>query len=267
MQYSDTTNKNGLLQRCEFLCNLGDAGISGNSLLKAQFTNNINRWYHKVVTMVLDSMDGWDFDDNNYSAKHPIVTRALVAARRDYVFSTAAWSLIATEGGSAGSNAAIKPLKIKRVDVCYDGTGNTCYRAAPLDEGESGSGFGNDADIDARFSYSKPFYSLSGEALNLYPRATADNVTNGGILRVTFTREIDEFTTSDTTQEPGIDEPFHDMLSVGASLDYAMVKGLAIKNDLGTLMQDYEIRLKAYYSTKNKDEDQKVLKSAYVNYE
>ena len=37
--FSDTTNKNGLIQECEFWTNLGDGTISGDTTLLAQFTD------------------------------------------------------------------------------------------------------------------------------------------------------------------------------------------------------------------------------------
>lgn len=260
MQFNPASGGQGLVDDITFW-----TGATTNEYSLADRTRNINTWYYKVVTMALNSLDEWDFDDPNFSNDHPIVTRPLVANRRDYAFSTALWSLIATEGGAAGSDAAIKPLKIKRVDICYDGTGNVCYKAEPFDSSEMGLGLGNDTETDGRFSKSKPYYDLDGNAINVYPRASDANVTNSGVLRVEFVREIDEFTTSDTTQEPGIDEPFHRMLSIGASLDYVIKHGLPNKNELAALLADYEERLKKYYGSKSTDRNY-ILKPAFTDY-
>lgn len=260
MEFNPSSGSQGLINDITFW-----TGATTTEYSLADRTRNLNTWYHKVITMILNAIDEWDFDDPNHSNKHPIITRALVANRRDYVFSTALWSLIATEGGSAGSNAAIKPLKIKRVDICWDGTGNVCYKAEPVDTSEMGLGLGNDTEIDGRFSKTEPKYDLDGNAINIYPRASSANVDNSGVLRVEFVREIDEFTTSDTTQEPGFDEPFHRMLSIGTSLDYAIKHGLPNKNDLMALLVDYEERLKKYYGSKSADRNY-MLKSAFVDY-
>src|SRR4051812_2702239 len=75
-----------------------------------------NRWLHKIWTMILASQDEWQIDDINTTATYPTATRALIAAQRDYAFTVALWSLIGKEGGSAGANAAIAPLKIRRID-------------------------------------------------------------------------------------------------------------------------------------------------------
>lgn len=268
MQFSNSTTKNGIIQACEFYTGLGDTGISAQATVLDHFTRLVNNRYQEVVTAILDSMDGWDWDDTNHTNKIPIVTRPLIANQTEYLFSTALWSLVAHEGQAAGGNATIKPLKIKRVDVCYDGTGNTCYKAEPVDSGEMGLGLGNDSLTDARFNNAQPFYDVTNSGILLYPRATAANVSNSGILRVEFTRNVDLFVDTDTTQEPGIDEPFHDMLSLGASMDWLMAK----KPDSPTinqLAQKYavlEARLRSYYGKKELDR-QIILKPAYVNYE
>lgn len=242
MQYSDTTNKNGLLQRCEFWTDLGDATISGTAVLKSQFTQGLNNWYHKVVTMILSAQDEWDFDDSNHT-DFPVLTTNLVASQQDY-------SIPVSE----------KVLKIKRMEVTYDGT--NWYKAEPLDINEVGHAT-DTTTISSMFSTSKPYYDVQYGSIFLYPIPTS-NVTAG--LKIWWTREIDEFTTSDTTQEPGIDEPFHEMLPLGASFDYCVAKGLAKKNDIFTVLQDYEKRLKEFYGSKQKDRKY-VMKSAYINYE
>ena len=245
MQFSDTSTKLGLIQDAEFWTGLGDASISGNSTLLAHFVRLINHHYHKVIKMILQSQDEWEFDDQNITTTYPVATRPLVAGRRDYLFGTALWTLVVTEGNSAPSAAAIKPLRIKRVDITFDGT--NYYKAEPIDAGEVGLGIGNDTTVDGRFSKTKPYYDLRFNALWIYPTASAADVTAGGKIRIEFYREPTEFTASSTTTEPGFDESYHRLLSIGASMDWAMAKGLANKNDLvgkyrelvGQMMQDY----------------------------
>lgn len=248
MQFSDTTNKSGLMQDCEFWCNLGDTGITGDTTLKAHFTKNINHWYHQVVAMILQSQDEWDFDDAN-NTDYPILTTPLVADQRDYTIPTSE-----------------KILKIKRVDICYDGTGNTCYKAEPFDSNESGLGLGNDTETDARYSKNKPKYDIVGNSIWIYPRANAANVANGGVIRMEWTREITEFVAGDTTKEPGFDEPFHRMLSLGASFDYLLTRDVERSGNIKKLLEEYEKRLKQYYGSKQTDRNY-LLKPAYVNYE
>jgi len=246
MDFSNTTSKSGLLQDCEFWCGFDDAGITGNATLKAQFTGRLNDWYHKVVTMILAAQDAWDWDDTN-KTNYPVATTPLVASQRDYTFPT-----------------SLKILKIKRVDVTYDGS--TYYKVEPFDSSETGLGLGNDTTVDARFSKTSPFYDLKSTSIWLYPMASAADVTAGGKLRIEFFREPTEFTTSDTTAEPGFDEPFHRMLSLGASLDYCVRQSLPQKNDLAALLKDYEERLRLYYGRKDQDTNPQ-LKPADTDYE
>lgn len=234
MQFSDTTNKNGLIQDIEMWLNVGDTGVSGNATLLKIMTSNVNRWYHKVVSMILESQDAWEFDDLNLTDL-PIATTPLVAAQRSYTLP-----------------ASLKVLKVKRVDITYNGT--TYYRANPIDTGEPAFGIGNDTNTDGNFDKTAPRYDLIGNTIWIYPLASATDVSSGGLIRIEFMREIDEFTSADATQEPGIDEPFHRMLSVGASLDYALAKNLSIAANLATLITDYEDRLKRYYGRKEVDQ-------------
>lgn len=221
-------------------------GTDASSYLIADRTRNINSWYHKTITMVLESQTDWQFDDINHT-DFPVATTPLVALQRDYDLP-----------------ASLKLLNVKRVDITYDGT--NYYRAIPFDPGMTSDGLGSDTNTDARFSLNTPGYDLLGQSVLIYPRATAAQVTAGAKLRIEFMREVDEFSVSDTTQEPGIDEPFHRILSVGAAFDYALARGLSNKNDLFALLQDYEGRLKTYYG-KKQDSEPLVLKFNTESYE
>lgn len=244
MQYNDTTTRTGIIQDCEFLTGIGKEGISGNATLLQEFTRLANAWFHKVVTMILKAQDEWDFDDKNLT-DYPVATTPMTTAR-DIVFP-----------------ASLKILKIKRVDISYDGS--TYNRATPIDSEEIANGLGNDTTVDGLFSKTSPKYDPRSNSIWVYPRASQAEVDAGATARVEFAREGDEFTTSDTAQEPGFDEPFHRMIPLGMSFDWAMVKGLPQKNDIFAMLQDYEIRLKDYYG-KKVDDRQASLKGAYVNY-
>lgn len=252
LQFSNTSSRElGIIQGCEDALNFPAAAISGNTNLLAQFTRNINIWYHKVITMVLQSEDGWDFDDATITSTYPVATRAMVGSQRDYKFSTALWSLIGVEGGSAGANAAIVPLRIKRVDFTYDGS--TYYKAELVDTGQIGQGLGNDTNTDGYFSQNKPYYDLANGSLMVYPTATAVQVTGGAKIRIEFTRAATEFVVGDTTKQPGFDLTFHGFLIDGPSYDYAMVKNLPHVGGLAEKVKEWEIRLKQYFGLKDTD--------------
>lgn len=243
MNFSDTTGLTGLIQSCEQWSRVGLAQISGNTNRLKRFTQLINNNYHKVVTMILESMDEWDFDDANLANTGFFKTYNITA-------NTQTVTLPLSD----------KILKVKRVEITYDGT--NWFLASPMDVNEYGGGT-NQTDVNNSFSTSQPFYDIQGNYIYLYPVPTA-SVNNG--LKVLVTREVDEFTTADTTQEPGIDEPFHEMLAVGASRDYALQEGLSHAGDLNAVLQDYEARLKRYYGSKQMDR-RMTLKSTDESYD
>lgn len=243
MQFSDTSGLNGLIQSCEFWTGKGDAQISGNSTSLAEFTRLININYNKVVTMIFSSMDEWDFDDINHGDAGFIKTYNLTSGTQTVTLP-----------------ASDKILKIKRAEITYDGT--TWYRLNPMDLNEYGD-VSTSTAIANNFSKTEPYYDMQGNYVYLYPIPDA-NVTGG--LKLWVSREVDAFTTADTTQEPGIDEPFHEMIAIGASLDYAFAHSLANVNGLAAKFVDYEGRLKQYYGSKQTDRAM-VMKPSNVNYE
>ena len=236
MQFNDTTNSTGLVQDVTFW-----TGADTNEYTLVDRVRNINAWYHKIVTMILQSQDEWDFDDSNHT-DFPILTTDLVASQQDYKLPT-----------------SIKMLKIKRLEISYDGT--NWYKGEPFDLSERGSSVATNNLSD--FTSSEPYYDLQNNSVFLYPIPDT-NITSG--LKMWIQREIDEFTSADTTQEPGFDEPFHRMLSIGASYDWCLANGRGDKaTALGELLVDYETRLRDYYGSKQRDRHI-VLTPSYQNY-
>lgn len=259
--YSDTSNKNGIIQRAEIFTGLGDGGISGNATLLKQFTGMINSALGKVISMILDSQDAWDFDDTTILTTYPVATRSLTV-NRDYKFSSALWSLIGVEGSAAASNAAIIPLKVKRVDVSYDGT--TYFRCAPFDSSETNMGLGNDTITDARYDRSNPKYDLRSGSIWLYPAALTGDVS-AGKLRIEFTREFTEFASSDTTKTIPIDNTFVPLIPMLAAQEYCMGNDMVRADRLLAQASDFEQRLRNSYG--RKDQDAVIeMKAGYINY-
>lgn len=231
MVYNNTTLKNGIIQRYERHSLLGDGVVSGDTTLMKQVTADINETLFDITNRIILSYDNFDWDDP-YKTDFPIATTPLVAGQRDYQFDN------------------ISFLKIKRLDVSYDGT--NYYRAEPFDSATYPEGLGNDTAVDANFAKSQPFYDPKSFGFWLYPRASADDVTAGGKIRVEYTRAYDEYSYDDTTKEPPIDRPFHDLIAIGAAL-----KNPTLPADQ---FQKLQLRyaqgiaeLEAYYGTRNED--------------
>lgn len=200
-----------------------------------------NRWYHKIVTMILDAQDEWDWDDSNQT-DYAEATTNLVASQQDYVFP-----------------GSLKLLKIKRVEVKIDGQ---WVKANPIDVNQILTPT-DTATISANFDASEPYYDMTANAIKLYP-IPSSNVTAG--LKIWFTREPAEFTSAEVstgTKEPGFDEPFHPMISLGMVVDWASAKNKPqLKADAQGELMDYEMRLRKHYGKKQQDRDY-ILNSVY----
>jgi hypothetical protein len=203
MILSDATNKNGLIQECEFWTNLGDAAISGNSTLLKVFVNRLNRADDKVLPLVFSVDDTMRWDDPN-QVDYPMALTNIVSGQQDY-------SAIQDEVGNSILNVvsafvlqsatATEYIELQRVPV---GAGHAnrilnpapTYVGIPTEYVERGS---------ALFLGAVPNY----------------NATNG--LKIFFERSPSYFSASTLTARPGIPEPFHPLLALHASKDYIAV--------------------------------------------
>lgn len=232
--YNNTTTKAGILQKIEFFTGLGDTGVSGNAVLKAQMTGFINDWLGVMVGDVLQVDGRFQWDDTNYSDQ-PIATFNLVSAQRGYSF---------TEDEDLN-----QILDVTRVEV-MDEAGLWSV-LTPIDQTQIQQGYNEFMKGDGIPRY----FDWNGTVLNLFP-ASSYNSTNG--CKVWFKREGSFFTTSDTTKEPGFASPFQKILWLGPSYDYALSQSLP---NAATLRQEVELereRLREFYSRRNKYEQPRI---------
>jgi len=245
-------NSTGIVQDIEFWTGLGRTTISGDTTnLLPEFTGRINAHYHKVVSMILEAQDESDFDDGNHS-DFPIITTDLVALQPDY-------SIPLSE----------KVIQIKRAEITYDGT--NYERLNPIDINEISSPT-NATTIGDEFETDKPFYDFQYGSLFLYP-IPQSNVTGG--LKLWVTREVLEYSgvagptagEVDNADEPGFDENYHRMISLGASLDWILVNQPKNTNLIRSIKEEllaYEVRLKNHYGRKLTDRVMKIKSSQGV---
>jgi hypothetical protein len=222
MVYSDTDLKNGLLQRIEDYTQLGDGVITGDSTLAKKMTSNVNETLYELTTDIMLLQDDFDWDDP-YKVDFPIATTPTTLAR-DYQFDNLSF------------------LKIKRVDVAYDGV--NYVRATPFDS----ASYAGSPDDDTNFDASAPMYDPKSFGFWLYPKAQDTN----GLIRVEFGRTFDEFLYDDTDKEPPIDRNFHDLIAIGASLKWAGIPDKQYQK----LLPLYEMgkrKMVQHYSDRNED--------------
>lgn len=232
MQFSDTTNLNGLIQKCEDYTGIGNGNISGDSITLKKFASNINEALYDLVIEIMKSQDEFDWDD--FSKTDYPIGYASLTTNRDYTFP-----------------ASLGFLTIKRLDISWDGT--NYYQATPIDSAEMKFGLGNADTEDSYFSLTEPRYDPKANGFWLYPRATSAQVAAGAKFRIEFTREFTEFSSSDTTDEPPIDRPFHDLVAIGAALKWAVMKDATRAQNLKTLYEEGLTKLRTYYGRRNTD--------------
>lgn len=226
MQFNESTNLQGLVQAVEFNTMSGTAGISGNTDSLKNVTRLANNAVNSAVSIILKATGSWQWDDLNQT-NFPILTGDLVADQQDYPWP-----------GDI--------LRIYKVEVDYDGSGR--YVVAEEVDSESNLIPSDATSESAHYSTSQPKYNIIANSLFLLPRPTA-NVTSG--IKIHIAREISKFASTDTTKEPGIDDPFHEYIEAYVTYHWEKVyhpeRAEGWKRDVSEL----GIRLGEYYIMKN----------------
>jgi len=217
MEFSNTSQLSGLIQDCETLLGMDDGTISGDSTLLKTFTRLMNAWYRRVNSWIWEVTGTWEYDDTNYTDL-PEATTSLVNGQEDYTIPSTAQKIIRVEVlDKDGNYRKVEPIDQSMVDVA-------------LSEFQETDGL-------------PMYYDIRGNSIFLYPAPSSDDVTLTKGLKVYFSRDIDEFSSTDTTKEPGFVRNFHRILSLGASYDYAIShemfsKANYIKGELRDLVKE-----------------------------
>lgn len=218
IQFSDITNKDGIIQHIEFNCGMGDGAISGNATLLKQITGQVNLAMSEVWHLVWSNQTGWQYDDSNHTD--------LPQAKADLSDGVATYAM------------PTDALTINRIEI-LDSQGN--YRKiTPIRERNIGDG------IDEFFETSgmPQYYRLLGRTIELFPApdtSTQATATNG--LKVYFDRSGVEFDSADTTETPGFSAEYHDLIPTKVSIKWLQVN----KPDSPTLvlLKELEVRREA----------------------
>jgi len=203
MTYSDTTNKNGIVQTVEFYTNKGDAGISGDATLLKVITSRVNDAFDRIMPLLLSYSDKIRWDDTNHS-DFPIGKFNIVSGQNNYTL------------GEDGNSLDI--LNVTDVRI-LDGASVTQYKTLErltLDDSralEAMSPNSNTTGIPSHFLE-------NNNTVFLYPNP---NYSANAGMKVFFEREQSYFASTDTTKEPGIPKPFHRLLPMYAALDWLLV--------------------------------------------
>lgn len=229
--FSDTTNKNGIIQHLERTLGFNDGDISGNTTRLAQFTSDVNLALDSAFTIIFKAGGTWNFDDSNHT-DYPIVTTNLVASQQDYSFTS-----------DSNSNLILEIQKV----MAKTSTGD--YQTlTPADQQE----LGTDQDSYSLSTEGNPtHYDKTANGIFLRP-IPSTNVTNG--LKVYINREASYFTVSDTTKKPGIAGIFHKYLVIHAADNYSLINNLKNRQSLQEEKLLMERDISDWYGRRTRDE-------------
>lgn len=233
MKFNSTIDKLGIIQDCETLLGMADTEISGDATLLKVFTRLSNVWYRRVNTWIWEATGTWEYDDSN-ATDLPVATTDLVAAQQDYEIPSSA-------------------QKIDRVEALDSDGEYSLLR--PIDKSEIKGSMSEFCDVDGMPRY----YDLVGRSILLYPAPAAANVTTTDGLKLYFTRDIEEFASTDTTTEPGFVSNFHRIIPLGAAIDYATSYGMKDRiANFQKQMEELKKELKRFYGSRNRNKKVKI---------
>jgi len=203
MQYSNTTTKDGLMQTCEFWTGLGDAGITGNATRKAQFNARLNSAFDRVLPRVLSYSKSLRWDDTNHT-DHPFGTFNIESGQHDYTIDE--------------DDNSLDIFNITGVQILPSAT-STDYEnliAISADHPYAERAMSpNPSDVGIPTHYLE-----ANNTIFFYPEP---NYSATAGVKIFFEREPSYFVVADTTKEPGIPKPFHEILALYASHDWIVV--------------------------------------------
>jgi hypothetical protein len=232
MQFSDTTNKLGIIQACERYTNLGDASISGVTALLKEFTAHANVTSSKIWSLIFNSYGGWIYDDSNQT-NLPQAADNLVSGTKVYALPSEA-------------------LVVNRLEV-KDSNG-TFVKVEPFTQEMVGD---QGLSEFMKTNGTPQYYRLIGNTIELYP--TPNYASTGG-LKVYFDREAVAFASTDTTKTPGFTSAYHNAVAVGAAIEWMKVKqpASAVLKNLYMDWQGYEASIAEFYASRWRDLKPKV---------
>lgn len=235
LAYSDTSGKDGILQRIEQELGFPDAYITGDTTRLAIWTGSVNLALDRAFHIIFGADGKWQFDDRNHT-DYPIITTNIVASQRDYSFTT-----------DENSNLI---LDIARV-FYRSSTTTPYYELFPVDaQSDAESDISSIVDgMNAEGQPTKYDKTATGIFLDMVPPS---NVTSG--LKLYINREGSYFTTSATTKTPGFAGLYHEYCVLEPAYRYARANNLTNKETLKRDVLEMEKAIAEYYSRRSRDE-------------
>jgi len=224
IQFSDTTNKSGIIQSIEDECGFNDGDITDDATLLAKFTADVNKALDEIYALIFKSGGVWQFDDINHT-KYPFIETDLISGQRDYAFTNdEQGNLILDIYKVMAKDPSGVYQELTQVD--QQAKSNNRVNVDSFSDGLNTAGTAIRYDMTA-----------NGIFLDPIPNYNWRIGTEGSKgLKVFINREGSYFTTSDTTKKAGFNGLFHYLLVLLPAYKYARIHSLPqvtrIENDI-----------------------------------
>jgi hypothetical protein len=180
---------------------LGLSPSDTTSFPVADFIRSANLKLRDLSFLLWRNSSTWEFDDSNQTDL-PIATTLLVDGQRDYTIPTTTLSVERVEIKDPNGDYQL----ISQID-------KSDIKGAPMLEYYKDDGMPR-------------YYDIVGNSILLYPTPATGYVTLAAGLRIYVSRDIHEFTLTDTATEPGVPDMFHPYLAFAPAFDYATAKNM-----------------------------------------
>lgn len=235
ISFSDTTNKDGIIQNIEDECGFNDGDISGDTTLLAKFTGDINIALDAIFAWIFNVGGIWQFDDYNH-VDYPIITTDINSSQREYSFVT---------DGSGNIILDIYKVMVADPDGIF-------HEIKQVDQQSMNTPNENvDSFYDGVNTEGTPLrydMTANGIFLDVIP-----NYSQTGGLKVFINREATYFTTSDTAKKAGFSGLFHYLLVLLPSFKYARIHSLPQRERLKEDMLEMRKELEDSYGNRSRD--------------
>lgn len=225
--FSDTTNKNGLIETLARLTGTPTASTSSYPI--AQKTLDINSALANFTNIAMRSSGKWQFDDTNQSGL-PTYVINIVSGTASYAFTT-------DSSSPANQILEIQKLRIKNANSQWS---DEIYQ---IDK--------NNTDVSQyqNVTGTPECFDLIGNNIVFYP---TPNYNSTGGIELTISRTPSYFLTSDTTKKAGIPDMFDDYLYLRPAYLYCASIGHKKARDYAIEVRNMEESIKKYYGNRNK---------------
>lgn len=237
MQFNTNADQQDIVSDITFL-----TGVDTNKFPLKDRARSTNEWNRKVWSWIFECYDGWLHIDDNISGVTgtgdvPFADFTITSGTGLYVIPTGALTIggVEIKTTSGGTFSTLHPMTHEQF-IVRGGDGAFSATGVPV------------------------FYMLQGDVVRLLP---TPNFTLATALRIFFEEGISAILSTDTTKTPGFASPFHRILSIGASLDWSIARDNQKKiMSLTRLAEDYEMRIKKFYSKRYKERQPKRISNS-----